>query len=80
MANDEQQGSQQDSGKQRAKASTPEPRFGRDRAIAAGEALTGHPSHVVAGALHGSDPDDTFTKAELERKVRAFLGREVQEG
>lgn len=54
-----------------------EPRFERSRLVDPneGQAITGHPAHVVAGALHDVEGEE-FTRAEVGGLIDAFLGRE----
>lgn len=51
--------------------------FSRERLLGPeGGDISGHPAHVIAGALHGDD-QDSYTRDEVEAKVAAFLKREI---
>jgi len=57
---------------------TEEPRYDRDRLIREAQPLTGHPSHVVAGALSTST-GTSFTKTQAQELVEKFLNSPVKE-
>ncbi len=40
-------------------------------------AIFGHPSYVIVGALHGQDPKPIYTKAEIQKAIDKFLAQEV---
>lgn len=52
------------------------PVYSVDRFLADGEALTGFPTYILAGALHGRTGD--LTVAQAKSAVDKFLNAEVQ--
>jgi hypothetical protein len=51
--------------------------FTRERLLSSeAQAITGVPSWVLVGALHGDDSAE-FTREQIDEKVQAFLAREV---
>lgn len=59
-------------------ASNDEPRYDRDRLVREGQQITGHPSHVVAGALEGST-GTSWTETQAKELVEKFLNSPVKE-
>jgi hypothetical protein len=56
------------------------PRFARERLLGPeGQALTGHPPHVLAPALRDVGEDE-LTRADVDRHVKAFLEHEDTTG
>lgn len=56
-----------------------DPLFSRERLLGAdGPLICGEPHHVIAGALHGDD-GYAFTRQQVQDKVTAFYGREVEQ-
>lgn len=56
-----------------------EPRFARKRIIADAANLTGHPAHVLVGALHDVEGDGPVTIREATAAADAYLNRPVRE-
>lgn len=54
-----------------------EKRYDHDELVANARSLTGHPAHLVAGAI-ANDDRKTLTRKQATKAVEEFLGREVE--
>lgn len=54
-----------------------EKRYDHDELVANARSLTGHPAHLVAGAL-SVEEKKTLTRKQATKAVEDFLGREVE--
>lgn len=55
------------------------PTFTRERLLGIeGELITGHPHHVIAGALAGSE-DESLTREQVSARIDQFLTRPVSQ-